>query len=351
MPECASGWQPNAGLVGTSKLLDVVELVASAASILTRKWNRAINFGQVVGSIPVLDLCKLNPTDPGDLTVSNFTADLTAAFLPGFQAPNDTIGQWLFQKCLYAAFTTCCYCPDTGAPPPPPIAVTEPPGVPDLPTAPDKQDQATRIEHNQSSATDSIQQLYNGLQRINAFNQDMWSRGTQIYQGNRGLLQASAVGEGNIQLPLPPDDARKLFSTDVLNVIAEVTALPSNVGIRGTLNPRYYGIGSIYWDCNPGSPWTQPVTFARESIHYRIQTFEVPRTVIPYRLGWRLMPGAVANFWVIQNFTDNLKWTSGAPSGPQWQFFGGELPPDNWSDPPIYPNPPARRLYPAALPP
>jgi hypothetical protein len=354
MPTCASGWQPNPGLEATSKLLDAAQLLGNVWTIVSKKWTRAGNVGQIVGSIPVLKLCSLNPDDPGDLTISNFEADLTDNLLPGFGSPEQTIGRWLFQKCLYTAFHASCYCPDTAGPPPAPVTVTEPPGAPDYPTDPGKQDQQTRIENNTASNQEGLTLVYNLIQDARAFTVDGWYTSAPQFVTSQVPLAQSVSGEGVVDLPLGGSSEPSTSIPTWLNVVANIEQLPHKVGIRGTLNPRYYGVGSIWWDGN-GSSFGSPISFQRESIHYQQQAFEVPRRVVVYRMGYRLMPGAVVSFYACNPGTDSLRFASNNRSSYYWVPGHALEPPPNFTDPPLYPlAPPAlagRRIFTSAAPP
>lgn len=349
MPGCANGAVPRPDLVGEVVAIQVAAIAADAIEFLSGWWP-LMAATSVLAMMPVTRICDVNPSDPGPVTPGMLLADLTAAAIPSAQAPEGTLGWWVWNKALYSVFQRYCQCSDTSLPPPTPIAPVWPTNPPGYPPAPGDQPQLTRIENNQSISADALRTIYNGVLYANTQIGDVFARvGQQIYvQSNNGAF--GATGEGSFELfPYQPGATSQIQT--VFGAAVHLTTIPPTVKRQGTAVPRLYGVGSLYWDVET-RPTYPPNIALRQSIHFEREVFAAPPHIQPYRLHYRLMPGVIADIRQLAWSPDGAAIIAGMPANDSFLQLDHLQMPPGWQDSPFYPLPaPARADAGGAAPP
>src|SRR5215472_17382349 len=346
---CPNGAIPTSNCATGSIYIRLALLGASIVEWLDGFWPAAAA-SDVMAIMGPDDLCATNMLDPGNPTLDMLKADLTAVMLPGFNSQSGTLGWWLFQKAMYAAFSSCCVCRDTATPPPAPITIVLPPNTVVYPPGPDEQPQLTRIEDNQAVSSDGLLNLYNGLQYTHSYAANSWFRTApkvvETYGHGAGFPMS---GEGSYALQ-PFVAGSNTTYQDPFGILVKVTTIPPTVAQRGSVTPRLYGVGSVMWDSSSSLANGKVIT-QRDSIHYQTQFITAPQLSSNYTLWWRLMPGVAATgFQVFRAIMDPFYSLDGPSNDALVNFHGIQLPP-NWSDPPFYPRPAARRVFALGSPP
>lgn len=259
-------------------------------------------------------------------------------------------GSWLYKQALYQYFTSSCECISPTETIPPRAPVPPPTDTAPYPTDHDSQQQRDRIERNTTNTASGQTLLYQGLQVVATHVSDMWSWVTpNVTVPNYVHPPFTMQGEGYHAFG-PVSDSDNYYY-DVAGIATTITQLPTKFKARGTLNPRYYGIGSIYWDGRYQS--TDPMLNSqRESIHYTHQVIAAPRTWIPVGVGWYLQPGAIVQAQQILRNPQAPSEPWYQPNADAFQNLGGLAIPDHINDPPLWPpTSSSSRIYALGSPP
>lgn len=340
MPACPGGAQPKPGYSGTNFVLDASKTVLSdVVGMMTGLWGE-LAVQPLLGRVNTDNLCALNPTDPGPPTPDDLVA-LTAMLAPfgSFQTAAN-IPTWFFEQVQYQAFLDACECIIPTETIPPRQIVSLPPWAEPWPTDPNKQPQSDRIEAYVAAAGDGQTLLYQGLQLAVTHGSDLWQWQTPSTAQKSFMMQTITMqGEGRVDFPVISLGANAY--TDVAGIITTIQQLPIKYKARGTLNPRYYGVGSVYWDCRyqSGEPMR---TSQRESIHYQRQAIASPRQWQTVGLSWYLQPGAIV---VAEHVVRDPRMPTGTWYQPHPDAYGalsGANVPDHIEDPPLWPPSSAR---------
>lgn len=245
--------------------------------------------------------------------------------------------RWLWDKTVYFHFQHSCICKVTNVYPPTPTPVTPITNYDTSVNNSNNRTQVTIIQNNQTDGADGQKLLYNMGQHISSLVGENWVRQAAQLVTPQFVLGQSLTGEGTLTLPVDEPNTTPWFSPQYLGLRTHVEALGPDVGIRGTLNPRLYGVGSLYFDAQD-DPGGVAVIGSRQSIHYYWQTMRLPLDQITFRIHYRLMPGNVVTLWLYQGAQDNVIWNPGnVDAHGWWPFFNWQAPP-NHVDPPIYPS-------------
>lgn len=322
---------------------------AGAVEAIAQWWPFAVGT-EVLAVMPTDVICQTNPSDPGPFTTDLVVADLTAGFFPSINSQPNTLGWWIFQKALYALFVQACDCPAAEPAPPQPVAPNFPTTGQPYPPGNDNQPQLNRIEFNQNVANNGQTTLYKGIYYSTAYGAETWQRSVQSYAQQSGIVQDwTATGEGSRDLIGVPFNNPQI--QDVFGVVAEVTAIPPTVKQRGTVTPRLYGVGSVYWDSAQGGGPLPKIVVQRDSIHYWTHFLWAPQHSHVYTLWWYLQPGVTVNFHQVQRGVDAPHFTPDAPNYAAIQNMHGLAMPGGVSDPPFWPPAAARRVFALGSPP
>lgn len=350
MPACPNGAEPLPGTTGGTVLLSLTETaLGDVAGMIGGLWGE-LAVQPILARMSIDNLCNLNPSDPGPPTAADLEAIATyAAPFNAFQSGGN-LPTWLLAQVQYHFFGISCRCiqPTETIPPRQPVAT--PPGNPPYPTDHDSQPQLRRIEDNTAPDNAGLTTIYNGVMELNAQIGDMSWYARPNYVGSGGFSLGSISGEGRLNLG-PFAGSGNYLSGDVAGLSVHIDTFPTKYKQRGTVVPRYYGIGSIMWVTADKQSGIDRVS-RRDSIHYQNQFLAMPRDAFHPRIAYRLMPGAVATISV------NVRSVSGAWYGNQgWDErallqLSADVPPATFVDPPFYPKS-TRRTYslPAASPP
>lgn len=332
---CPGGAIPKPGLTAATALLDLGLVGTDVLDHITAHWPGLLS-QQIWGRVDVATLCAQQAEDPGPPSAEDlaYTAILAAQAAGG--ALGGAYGSWALKQIYYQVFLNSCQCAQAGQTPPPRIPIPPDTTNPPFPRDHSDQDQLTRIEQNQGASTDALRQLY-GVEQWSLTNiVDLRMRLSQnfIRNGNWNTFQIS--GEGSHPL-LAFFQEGGGSQQDMLGVQVRIDQLPTKFKVQGSLTPRYYGIGSLYFDVTP--PDRSPYIIGkRHSLHYLQEFVEGPTLAAAHTLRWRLMPGAVATVWQIERDTREAIYKQ---LGPDYGAFvapgGGALPP-GWVDPPLYPG-------------
>jgi hypothetical protein len=340
MPACPNGAQPKPGYTGTNLVLDASKTaLADVVGVMTGFWGE-LAVQPLLGRVNTDNLCALNLTDPGPPTSDDLVA-LTAMLAPfgSFQTTTN-IPNWFFEQVQYQAFVDACECISPVETIPPRQTVTAPPGAEPWPTDPNKQPQNERIERYLQSGADGQTLLYQGLQLAVTHASDLWQWQTpSTAQPHFSTVNITMQGEGYFKFPVFSSGANSY--TDVAGIITHIDQLPLKYKARGTLNPRYYGVGSVYWDCRYQDTELMR-TSQRESIHYQRQAIAAPRHWQTVGLSWYLQPGAIVT---AQHVIRDPRMPTGTwvqPHHDAYGSFGGVNIPDDVTDPPLWPPAAAR---------
>jgi hypothetical protein len=350
MPACPGGARPKAGYTGTNLILDASKTaLTDVIAVMTGFWGE-LAIQPLLGRVNTDNLCALNPVDPGPPTAADLVA-LSAMLAPfGSMQTATNVPTWFFNQVQYQAFQDACECITAGETIPPRRQVSGPSGAEPWPTDRDKQPQISRIEAYLTDNADASMQLYNGLQHTSSMLGDLYVRSVPALISNGVVIADHVTGEGCAELPIFSDPISAPFSPWATHVEVECHAIPPNTGIRGTLNPRLYGVGSLLFDANYSTNYAANIT-DRQSIHYWRQVMRLPARTQTYRICWRLMPGADVSLRVYTPNPDNVMYAGSMGDQYGWLPFRGPAPP-NWTDPPIYPSPAlGRRVFASAAPP
>lgn len=346
---------PNGAEVDPVFTLTTVALnVVSAGIAVEEGWLSIVPWltnSPILGQQTTSSLCALNLDDPGDFQLSMLATPVDLNLLPSYDSAPGSLNRWIWDKTAYFFFQRACRCIGTQTKPPPPVVVTTPPGADTSPGQPGNADQLTRIENQQHTSSSALLTLYNGLQMGLTDVRDM------AYRYRPSMLIYDQVdhwtmsGEGSYSLTPFKGNVNNI-SYDALGIVVHLTSIPPTVARRGTTNQRLYGVGSIEWNCE--STVGQPNVIAqRDSLHYVKQFIRAPSSVYGYDVLWRLMPGVTAEAWQIRRNPDVGIYVPLQPVFDAYQEFSQWTPPQNWSDPPFYPLPTARKFVsvPPTLPP
>lgn len=349
MPACPSGAKPKPGITAGTVMLTAGLLGTDVFEHIAHIWP-GITANTVWGRVDIATLCASNPSDPGPPSAEDlaYTAILAAQAAGG--STGGAYGSWALAQLYYQVFFNSCECINPVELVPPHAPVPPPTGEPPWPSGHDNQDILTRIEDNQSTSGDALRTLYNGLVGMYPFAAETWYRQAQNYvQYNEPLQSWTMQGEGFQDLVgFQQIDGGSW--QEVYGVWIQLESVPASVAQRGSLTPRLYGVGSVYWDA-AFSPSAPKNIVQRDSIHYHSQFIEAPRTVQTYRLYWRLMPGVVAAARQLPRSTDSPIYAPFGPTDAAYQRFAPMTPPPGWSDPPFYPVGAERRIFALGSPP
>jgi hypothetical protein len=347
---CPGGARPKPGYTGTNLILDASKTALSdVLGVATGFWGE-VAIQPILGRINTDNLCGLNLTDPGPPTVADLVA-LSAMLAPfGATQSATNFPNWFFAQVQYQAFVDACECIQPGETVPPRQPVSAPPGAEPWPTDPNKQPQGDRIERYLTDGADADVSLYNGLQHTSSMLGDLYVRSVPALISNGQVVADHVSGEGCVDLPIFSDPISVPFSPYATHVEVQCHTIPANTGVRGTLNPRLYGVGSLYFDANYSTNYATNIT-GRQSIHYWREVMRLPARTQTYRVCWHLQPGASVSLRVYTPNPDNVMYSGSMGDQYGWLPFRGPAPP-NWTDPPIYPYPEARRrVFASAAPP
>jgi hypothetical protein len=350
MPVCPSGAEPIPGYSMGSLVLTLSgDALGDVAAMLGGLWGE-LAVQPVIARMSLDNLCAMNPDVPPPPTWDDLEA-MTSMLPGGFSLdPAKPFPAWLVKQVQYHYFSISCRCinPAETVPPRPPVST--PPGTEPWPTDPGSQPQLTRIENNQSDASEALLTLYKGLQYTHSYASNAYFRAApNLVDTYTNGPSWTMQGEGYHDL-LPTTGAPGGAWQDVLGVVTQLTSIPSTVAQRGTLTPRLYGVGSIMWDAKQPANSEKIIT-RRDSIHYQTQAFLAPSRLTAYRLFWRLMPGVVASAQQLYYAVLDPHFMPTVSHDGQQPFHPFTFPP-SWSDPPFYPQPAAaRRVYALGSPP
>lgn len=349
MAACPNGAEPTPEFAATAVYIQAAAIGAEAIEILTGMWPLAA-LQSVFAIMPVTNLCTLNPDDPGQLTLETVAAAIITGGTPDPQSVTGTLAKFVYDKAIYNTFAAYCRCKDTLLPPPAPIVITPPTGIPPYPPGPDTDPILRRIEHHQSTSDEALLTLYNGVAYIQAHTAETWQRTVQAYATSSARIQTwTAEGEGSRDLIGVPTSNPQI--QDVFGVVVELTAIPPSVARRGTLTPRLYGVGSLYWDASDGSGVFPKTIQQRDSIHYERQFVLAPQRAFNYTVWWRLMPGVRATMYQLDRGVQAPFFLPSMPNPEALPQLAELAFPPNHVDPPFYPIAPERRIFPSAAPP
>jgi len=306
-----------------------------AIEAIAQWWPFAVGT-EVLAVMPTDVICSTNPSDPGPFNIELVKADLTEGFFPSINSQSGTLGWWIFQKALYALFVQACDCPAAEPVPPQPVAPNIPSSGAPYPTGDANQPQINRIEKNTATNNPGLTTIYNGVLSNSADLHDIAARIRPAYLDTQGASATSISGEGHLFLNLFNIPGYKQIP-ERAGVLVHVNQLPTVYKTRGTLLPRYYGIGSIYWTGLQDSS-TQKMVVRRDSIHYIDQFFAQPPEVACYEVYWRLMPGAVVTLSQQQRYIDAAVLASGGYTDQAASPLSQAYPPAGWTDAPFYNN-------------
>lgn len=345
MPTCPNGASPKP----TWTAGDVILSVAGAGLLTVAGLAELAPFlvtTPVIGSISAVGLCNLNATDPGDFQLSYLTSPVTPGDLPSPLSQSGTMSWWIWNKTVYWFFQDVCQCNGAAPPPPPPIQVTPITNYDTSVNLSQNQTQLTIIQNNTTTGGEGQKELYNAAQHGNSLLGELFVRNVPNLIDDQVVLATGLTGEGTVDLPLFASSGSTQFSTSIRFVVARIDTIGDKVGIRGTLNPRYYGVGSLMFQ-SYNRIWASYVTSERQSIHHQYQTIPLPRTVITDRVAYRLMPGNTVSLFAVTSATDNVMLSPSVSTSYGWLPYGNYTPPAGWTDPPIY-GAPSRRIFPVA---
>lgn len=315
-------------------MIQIAAIGADAIEFISGWWPAMVGT-TVLATMPITRLCEMNPDDPGSPTIDMVWADLAAGLIPSVQSPTGTLGWWVWNKASYALFQRYCRCTDTGLYPPAPIVPVPPSGVEPYPPGQDNRPQLDRIEVNLQAGSDGQTLLYQGMQAVASHTSDLYSWQTPSATWDSDLPVITMQGEGTYKFEQfnPSGYAQWV---DVAGIRTHVVSLPTVYKRRGTLNPRYYGIGSIYWDARPWINFPQ-YNARRESIHYLEQLLAAPREWLPYGVSWYLQPGAVIEMQQIRRQPMGPSIPFGDPVPDAFRRFSELNLPGSFTDPPLWP--------------
>jgi hypothetical protein len=245
--------------------------------------------------------------------------------------------RWIWDKVWYWTFQNSCQCISTAQPPPAPVPVTPITNYDTTVNNTTNNTQLANIEVHQEVGGEQQKQLYNGLQHVSSINGELFVRHVPGLVQPGGYLASGITGEGIVDIPISNYPLAEPFSPSFSHLVATVEQLGPKVGIRGSLNPRIYGIGSLYFDAQYQGG-SEIRTYSRHSIHYMNQVIPFPRETQIYRVSWRLMPENVVSLRLVGYATDNVMLAPTAGDQYGWLPFANLPAPPSWSDPPIYPG-------------
>lgn len=350
MPACANGARPKPGITSGTVVLQVTQMVmGDIAALLGGIWGE-LAIQPVLMRMSIANLCELNLSDPGPPTANDLAA--VANFFTPFagQLPSTGVPAWLLKQVQYHYFRESCECIQPGETIPPRGLVPYPSGEPPYPTDPDSQPQPTRIERHSRYGSDALDTLYRGILANHADLGDLAMRLRPNYPTHIGPLVAEASGEGVADLPGVYVPSQQTVMPDCAGVRVYIRQLPTVYKQRGTLHPRYYGVGSLMW-IGEEAGGNDMVT-RRESIHYRSQFFPLPSQAVAWRIAWRIMPGGIVTITQVPRTVDGAYYGNQGYSDEGFDPLSALAPPDDFVDPPFSPAS-TRRMYslPPAAPP
>lgn len=345
MATCPNGAEVKPGYTLTNVVLSIAEAGLLAITGLEEMAPWA--FSQpMIGSIGASALCGLNLSDPGDFNISLLTTASWSGEIPNPNATPGSLPRWIWDKTAYFFFQQTCQCIGAAPPPPPPVTITPITNYDTSVNLQQNENQLTVIQNNTTVSNEGNKTLYNIGQHGNSLVGELFVRNVPNVIGDQVQLAVGLTGEGTVDLPLfnPPNSSQ--FSTSITFIVVRIDTIGDKVGIRGSLNPRYYGVGSLMFQ-SYNTRWATWITSERQSVHYQYQTIPMPRTVITDRVAYRLMPGNTVSLYAVTPATDNVMFSPTVSTSYGWLPYGNYTPPAGWTDPPVYPAA-GRRIFPVA---